>query len=53
MIKGSDPSFGSDDHCIVVIFTTCYVVVVIIAMLKCNFYNKSHTIYINLGNESI
>ena len=49
MTKGSDPYFGSDDHCVVVIFTTCYVEVVIIVLLqkklKCNFYNESHTKY--------
>ena len=33
-MKGSDPKFGSDDHCIVVIFTTCYVEVVIIELLQ-------------------
>ena len=48
MIKGSDTLFGSDDHCVVVIFITCYVVVVIIVLLqyklKCNFINESNTI---------
>ena len=60
MIKGSDPLFGSDDHCIVVIFTTCYVwcyrnYLMIHYVDVTSSYNlkQSYVIYCNIGSNGL